>query len=301
MDLQPALRSSAVTAAKYCYFNRVRHAIGGSQVTVVCVGRETCLPFYRVSAVDSPYTALEFVTAGRGCVRSSEGQRELLPGTFVSYTMNEAPELWTESGGTMTKYFATYLLEGPGTEDAVSIVRPGRGLHLRHSPDLATFQSLFEGMIDEGLRGSEVSTTIAHKFLDLIVFKADHASTENGGRDSAAAQNYEAACACVETNYLEIRGLSDLSQRLSLDSTYLCKLFRRFGDETPHQYVMRHKLNHAAELLLRETLPIKRVAEVVGIDDAFYFSRLFRNRFGSSPSQFREEFRRPSIDTNDGS
>lgn len=295
MVLHPSLRSNAVARTKYCYFGKSIGSVGGADVALVCVGREECLPAYRVSAVSTPYQALEFISAGRGAVRTDDGQRELSPGTVFGYAHRSAPDMWTDVEHPMTKYFATFILESADGHPAPALLTPGEGLTLRHSPDLTTLQALFEAMIDEARRPTPISSEIAYRFLDLIVLKAEHANEQQDEQDSVAARSYEAACSCIEANFLELTGLSDLSERLALDSTYLCKLFRRFGAETPHQCIMRHKLNHAAELLLGGMLPVNRIASAVGFQDPFYFSRLFRKRFGMSPSQFRGDRRRTGV------
>lgn len=294
MALHPSLRSHAIGEAKYCYFNKSRQTVGGVSISVVSMGREECLPDYRVSAVDGPYFALEFIASGRGELRSDDGQRELTPGAIFSYAHRWAPSIRSDEAHPMTKYFVTYTIHEAEDADPLAILSPGSGLTLRYAPDLGTFHALFEAMMNEARRPAAASTMIAYRFLELIALKAEHCRDEGEQRDSAAARTYASACSCIEANFLELDGLADLSARLSLDATYLCKLFRRFGEETPHQSIIRHKLNHAAEMLLGGTLPVNRIAEAIGFQDPFYFSRLFRKRFGMSPSHFRGGARRGS-------
>ena len=52
------------------------------------------------------------------------------------------------------------------------------------------------------------------------------------------------------------------------------------------------RIDHAKQLLTTSDLPIETIAREIGIDDAFYFSRLFQNREGLAPSAFRSRYRR---------
>ena len=56
---------------------------------------------------------------------------------------------------------------------------------------------------------------------------------------------------------------------------------------TPHQYLLRVRLRHAARLLAEETRPVTEVALDVGFADLSNFVRSFRRAAGVSPSRFR--------------
>ncbi|MBI4025087.1 MAG: helix-turn-helix domain-containing protein [Verrucomicrobia bacterium] len=52
----------------------------------------------------------------------------------------------------------------------------------------------------------------------------------------------------------------------------------------------RYRIYYARDLLQYTALPIKEVASQVGIRQESFFSRLFRQKTGHSPRQFRREF-----------
>ncbi len=78
--------------------------------------------------------------------------------------------------------------------------------------------------------------------------------------------------------------------RRSLTGTHFRRLFRQLTGLPPQQFLIRCRLQRAAELLLTTGEPVGRIAERVGIGNEFYFSRLFREKFGSSPLEYRREF-----------
>ena len=55
----------------------------------------------------------------------------------------------------------------------------------------------------------------------------------------------------------------------------------------PGRYLQDLRLRKARSRLLSGDLAIKSVAAEVGYPDEFHFSRLFRKRFGRSPSEHR--------------
>lgn len=67
----------------------------------------------------------------------------------------------------------------------------------------------------------------------------------------------------------------------------------RFSRElgiSPGQYLLKLKMERAGELLARTDLPIREVAEMVGFDDPFHFSRVCKRETGLSPRAYRRQF-----------
>ena len=60
---------------------------------------------------------------------------------------------------------------------------------------------------------------------------------------------------------------------------------------TPHQYLVRSRLRHAARLLADEDSPITDIAYDVGFGDLSNFVRTFHRAAGVSPRRFREASR----------
>ncbi|MGZ9720432.1 helix-turn-helix domain-containing protein [Rhizobium miluonense] len=61
---------------------------------------------------------------------------------------------------------------------------------------------------------------------------------------------------------------------------------------SPKGFQLRLRMDHAKELLATTDDKIEIIAAKVGIDDAFYFSRLFHERENCTPREFRAQFRR---------
>jgi two-component system, response regulator YesN len=84
--------------------------------------------------------------------------------------------------------------------------------------------------------------------------------------------------------------LEELARRLGLSPSQMCKLFKKYRDDTPVRYLMTLRMNEAKRLLLQlPDLEVKSVGELVGYPDQFYFSRTFKRMTGQSPTEFRAE------------
>ena len=93
---------------------------------------------------------------------------------------------------------------------------------------------------------------------------------------------------------LELHPECDWSQhrmagRCGCSCTHLVRLFRKYFDTTPRQYLLELRMRRAKRLLADEKLSVKEISARVGYDNALNFSTGFRKRFGISPSEYRKQ------------
>lgn len=82
--------------------------------------------------------------------------------------------------------------------------------------------------------------------------------------------------------------LSTLAAAQGLSTGYLSALFHRETGETVTAHVNRKRMNLALHLLSTTHLQVQSVAQLCGIPDVNYFSKLFKKQFGRSPKTYRE-------------
>ncbi|MES1926740.1 AraC family transcriptional regulator [Salinisphaera sp. T31B1] len=89
------------------------------------------------------------------------------------------------------------------------------------------------------------------------------------------------------------RGLStvELARVAQLSPRHFSRLFRASFGESPHQYVLRLRLERARTLLSSGSTAISDVALAVGCGSQSYFTDLFRRATGITPRQYRLQHR----------
>lgn len=88
---------------------------------------------------------------------------------------------------------------------------------------------------------------------------------------------------------------------LPYNPEYLKKLFKRETGMTPLQYLTNRRLEDAASILSVQygVSDISEAARLCGFKDPLYFSRLFKRKYGVSPSYYRAENQLPEIVNSD--
>ncbi|WP_165443976.1 response regulator transcription factor [Lachnoclostridium sp. Marseille-P6806] len=90
---------------------------------------------------------------------------------------------------------------------------------------------------------------------------------------------------CYSDPALSIKAISEY---VHLSSSYICTLFRNETGKTLNQHITECRLERAKELLADPRNRIADISSVTGFSDSNYFSKLFRKKYGCSPSEFRE-------------
>ncbi len=80
-----------------------------------------------------------------------------------------------------------------------------------------------------------------------------------------------------------------ISREIAYSQAYTVRLFKKHMGVTPHEYILRRRLETAQLLLKHSTLSIKEIAERLVFSDQYHFSNYFKKRLGLSPSQFRKQ------------
>lgn len=87
--------------------------------------------------------------------------------------------------------------------------------------------------------------------------------------------------------------LEDMAATAGVTPSHFCRIFKKATGVSPHQYVMKARLDRAQQMLVQSDLSLATVAEAMGFTSQSHFSRAFRAYAGVTPSAFRHsEWRR---------
>jgi len=92
----------------------------------------------------------------------------------------------------------------------------------------------------------------------------------------------------IHFNYHRSITLDDVAKAVNLNRDYLCRLFKKETDLPMFRYLNNLRMQRAASIIAEnpDRSYIRDVATAVGIDDQFYFTRVFKKHYGVSPSEY---------------
>jgi AraC family transcriptional regulator len=83
--------------------------------------------------------------------------------------------------------------------------------------------------------------------------------------------------------------LEEMADAAELGRTRFSQMFRKSTGQSPHQFVLRHRVEHAKEMLHSAEVRVLDVAVACGFKTQQHFARVFRQACGISPTEYRRQ------------
>jgi len=253
-------------------------------LSVVSGGFEHCLPDYRIQRPTFPFFSIEYVVRGEGTLRLNHRQHKLQPGVVFSYGPGIPQTISANPAAAPSKYFVNFA-----GQQSKAILRACH-LPVGSVSQLALpheLKNLFDELIHCGQRGRPGANKLCAKLLECIALRIAESQIPDESSETLSLLSYQNCRKHVEENFQRIKSLEQIAAECHLDAAYLCRLFQRYDHQSPYKFLMRLKMNLAAEWLEQPGALVKQVAERAGFRDQFHFSRAFKNVLGVSPNAFR--------------
>jgi AraC-like DNA-binding protein len=241
---------------------------------------------WRERATGADQTILIYCTQGAGWCELS-GQRHAVkpgdllaipPGVGHAYGAHEKRPwsiFWAHAAGASMKL----LLDELG----ISLGRPL--LFVGQDPQL---MALFEEAIDVVEQGYTLShllyasRTLAHLIGLMIWHRQQKWQSDPGPRQKIAQ-----SIIFMKRHLHQPLKVSQLGAMANLSSSHYSALFKQQTGYAPIDYFIRLRMHKAGKLLDNTDLSVKEVANILGYEDAFYFSRVFKALNDISPTEYR--------------
>lgn len=102
---------------------------------------------------------------------------------------------------------------------------------------------------------------------------------------TAHARRIENACEAMVAGLAEDRSLTSTAREVGMSTFYFARVFRELVGQSPHQYLLRTRLTHAARLL-RKGASVTEAALNSGFGNLSHFTRTFQGHFGVAPARY---------------
>lgn len=251
---------------------------------VPCGGFERCRKDYRIDRSGLPWYCMEYVNRGSGWLEIEGKRHELRAGSYYIYRPGMKHRIESSQDDPLSKYFVGF--QGHEVEEFINQYRIEVGaVAYCHKGD--SVRRGFDMLIDRGLRKSALAKPICSLITRELLLLCQEDSAGPVDTDSPAYGTYMRARDYIESGFMRLSSLDAVAKGCGVEAAYLCRLFSRYHDESPYQYLTRLRMDHASRLLLEEHATVRSVAKSIGYKDPFHFSRVFKSVHRVPPSKFR--------------
>jgi len=237
-------------------------------------------------------SAIIFATSDNGAVSFDGFSYPVKSNCLIHLGANKQITMRTESAE-LEYYAVMYHAEPTPLAGRVLIARSLRKKHFQESYVLQTsapiyFSELFAAMTDEW------SSITPHALLSIkrnfySVICEMYAELLSG---RAVPVNYDPVdyvYRYLQKNYAETVSIQALADSSSISRSTLHKQFKDRIGVSPQQYLMGVRLDAACRYLERSRMSVDEIAAACGLRDKSYFTRVFKERYGSTPGVYRNE------------
>ncbi len=106
-----------------------------------------------------------------------------------------------------------------------------------------------------------------------------------------AEQRYENktkdAISFIHEHFADDIRIEDITKHIFISRSELFRSFQHYMNQSPIEYLVEYRLAQAANLLMKTTKPITRIAIECGFSGASYFGKAFKKKYGLTPLKFR--------------
>ena len=161
-----------------------------------------------------------------------------------------------------------------------------------HAEDAAAYTQLLESLYaladsDNYVRDMQ----ICEKLMALLTQLMQESWHPDTARTTAAKrQNLQEIKDYLDTHYTEKITLDALAEKFYINKFYLTRVFKEQFGQTVTGYLMQLRITQAKRLLRFTDKNIEAVAQECGLNDANYFSRLFKKVEGTTPGEYRRQW-----------
>jgi AraC-like DNA-binding protein len=273
------LLSQQVTDARYFFLGLApRRPV---RLALVMGGFEHCNPDYVVSRTHYPYSSIEYIVAGRGHAIVNGRRHELRPGAIFAYGPSSSHEIRTAPNDVLIKYFVS--LTGTAVPSVLRRCKISPG-HSRQLNPQAEIAGIFDQLLREGQRSGPRRLALCTAFFHLLLLKIEDAASLAAHPNERAREAFLRCKQFIDSRAENLRTLDEIARAVGAEASTICRWFRRYQGTSPYQYLLRRRMNLAAEKLVEHGGLVKQIALRLGFADPFHFSHQFKAIHGIPPS-----------------
>lgn len=256
-------------------------------------GREACTPCHSFGPVTRNHYLFHYVLSGTGTLMADDAK-----GITQTYSVRSGQGFLIFPEQITTYYadqhspweYSWIEFDGLRVKEALSLTdfSLNHPIYHPHSKDLQEQMVKEMNYIISHPKESSFHL-LGHLYLFFDYFIQSAKSTRLTQSSKMSDYYIQEAIHYMEQNFQNDISIEEIAAVCGINRSYLGKIFRNSIGRSPQEFLMNYRMVKAAELLKLTTLSIADIGTAVGYGNPLHFSRAFKNIYGVSPREWRNE------------
>lgn len=232
------------------------------------------------------YNRLYYVKSGQGLLQFKDKQIHLQPGhaylipayQLVShYCVGQFEFVWVHFQARVDTGLDLFMLYGEAM-----------GIDCSNLPNLADdFLRLTQSTKEQGPSAIFERTRL---LLSLLTPFWQAFEKSQKGLHSFRHQDLLPALTMINENVVNTPEVKEMAELANISPEHFSRKFKAAFNISPKRYILQKRISLAKQKLLIANANIEQIAEQCGFCDIYYFSRVFKQELGLTPSAFRKQY-----------
>ncbi|MES2456926.1 MAG: AraC family transcriptional regulator [Bacteroidota bacterium] len=229
---------------------------------------------------------LIYCVEGGGFIQISDSSYKLLPNTYFIIPKNVAHTYQSDTHTPWSIYWAHFT--GDVAEKIYDRFLSGQKPDVRPIPydenRILAFEQIY-AIVEHSFQEKEmeiVNISLMHFISSMVYYKEANPAVYN-------TDSISSSISFMKQNINAKFGIEELAKQQHISVSHYSRSFKRKTGSSPINYFNQLKIHKSCQYLYFTERSIKEIATELGFDDQYYFSRLFTNVMGMSPSKYKSQ------------
>ena len=263
-----------------------------SDLKLLFCGHENCKSMNQVKPYTSYCYVIHFILSGKGIFTSGDKSFSLDKGMCFIVFPDQVSQYSADKNDPWS--YVWIGVKGSAVSDLLANSYISRQFPIARMKDLGTIHNMINNIIENSKKNEIINIMLSHSYmlhiLAELISQTSFLSLNqiNCMPDRIVNKYIKDGVQFINANINIKLTVSMVARHLGLNRSYFSRIFTKYYNQTPCQYILRNKLTIASHLLLHSNLPVSQVAQSVGFSDSTYFTRQFTKHFLKTPTEFNK-------------